>query len=330
MKKDILQNAIGGLDDALIDAADREITPKKKGKLLTVGLIAAAAALLTVLAVLGVSAMQKEQPAPPAASSEAPVSQAAVPSGTPSKDTTGQPDESSETAQIPHWEDMIDCQRYASFIRGGIEYSTQLIYIHPENVGEKLGEVTARGYDAYSDTVKTIPAELFAISGISEDAALCIRFKGGDSKAYGYTNTLYRAATLGDLVSDLNLTETLTANGVYDMRDRSGKITQYENVPVSLLLAILTANTDAKNVADEVEPDRDFEVSASVDLVGCHYHAIAFSEDGYLWTNLLGSAQVFYVGTDTVRDFIETVTEHYEGSPYVPTPLDGLTDEIEE
>ena len=200
--KNILQNAIGDLDDSLIAAADEECRPAKKGKLLKLGLVAATAALLTVLAVLGVSAMQKKQPLPPAAPSDTPVSEAALPSETPTENIHGQPDESSETAQIPHWEDMIDCRRYASFIREGIEYTTQLIYIHPENVGEKLGEVSARGYDAYSDTVKTAPAELFAISGISEDAALCIRFRDGDGKTYGYANGFYRAATLGDLVAE--------------------------------------------------------------------------------------------------------------------------------
>ncbi len=236
-----------------------------------------------------------------------------------------------EIAVVMQWDDMTDACRYKSLVYGDKEYTTGLIAVWEENVGDALDYADISGYDIYTDTTHTLNRLCCAIAGINPEAAVCVKFNETDKYHYAYVNTNYTPETLGDFISDLNLTETLETGLIYDERDSSQTIV-YEDVDKSLIFEMLLSDTTLENEPDGTYKDvgkNIFEISVSVDVLGYHNVTITLTDTGYMWTNILSSGKYFYVGTEKIEAFIEEVTKNHQGYIYIYDSLTG-TGELNE
>ncbi len=160
MKSDKIINAVGLLDDDLLEAADRPAAAKRPGR---VWVKAAAAAAVVALAVAAALWARWTRRPPAALPSEPPASAA------PSEQPTEMPPESVLEKKYDY---AVDGGPYASYVQGRV--------IEAEKVGEMLASVTVTA--GWTDkngvrlTEEHAEAELFAIRGVPRETAVALRF----------------------------------------------------------------------------------------------------------------------------------------------------------
>ncbi|MBQ8011005.1 MAG: hypothetical protein IJ265_05590, partial [Oscillospiraceae bacterium] len=155
---------------------------------------------------------------------------------------------------------------------------------------------TVMGYDDYADEVRYADASVHRISGISENCAVAVRFRGYDT-GYVYTNRNYSPETLGELMDAVNLVETISFHTFYPAQD--GSITEYEH---GLLLDLLNEHRELVRLDDDGFHKPLFSVSTSVELLGIRNKSLKITEDGYLTTNIMEWGYVFYIGEATAAE----------------------------
>lgn len=146
------------------------------------------------------------------------------------------------------------------------------------------------GQDAYTDTVHETTAAVFEISGVSTDCAIALRFEGQetDPAYYVYVNSWYQPETLGQLIGDLRLRDTLSFGSVwYEYRKTSGDYAtvEFTGLEQEAIWEHLLSDTTVPAVADY--DSRQFRtvmsVSVNIPLLGYENISMAVTEDGYLW-----------------------------------------------
>lgn len=160
MKEEIMRRAIGGIDDTLIEGAEKE---EKKMKKNTVWIkwtaIAAALAVLTVTAALTLPLMFKN--VTPAESTDTPTV-----NGIEGGDNTG------EAVFEKGYTYRVDEGKYSSYVKGKV--------INEKYVGGKLEDVTVTAGWMDADkkmlTEEHANAEIYEITGVPTDTAVAIKF----------------------------------------------------------------------------------------------------------------------------------------------------------
>lgn len=240
-----------------------------------------------------------------------------------------------EIVHVKKWHEKSIVEKFPSFDWNNTVFD-HYVREHPllpadELVGDYITDVTATGQDVYTDTIYTETLHLYAIKGIRSKAAVAVRY-GEDPTYYPAFNADYSPATLGDLIDDLNLAETMTAGNVYfDYRDEEFNFhdTRYSRLPAEKLWELLADRT-LPNVYDQQMTFYDtIDISVSIPLFGIS-HVLSLDENGYLFTNLLSSGKVFYVGEDVYTAFVDYVqnnlaVESDRVVPYTPAPTDEDT-----
>ena len=158
MKEDMMRRAIGGIDDKLIEGAEKEPkTSRMKTVILKWGSVAAAFALTATVAAFVLPGMLK----------------ANDPADVPDTPPLGE----SEGGTSEHKFEMgytysVDGGKYASYVGGRA--------IADKYVGEKLEDVTVTAGWVDSDgkklTEEHARAEVYVITGVSTDVAVAVRF----------------------------------------------------------------------------------------------------------------------------------------------------------
>ncbi len=230
---------------------------------------------------------------------------------TPNKSTTKSTKTTTGGMPPLTWDKMTNPQRFPYFRWN----STELNYfVHNDSlaesyVGERLADITVTGYDKHTATTHTIQACLFAINGVDPTAVVAIRYEG-DSVYYRATNIDYTAVTLGDLIDDLNLKESITVGNInYDFRDEDNHShkADYSGLTKEKLWELLLFDPTLPNVYEE-----GLTLSATVTVtMRCPFLAndwLCVSENGYL--KLLDYRHVFYIGEEAAAAFIDYVLNH--------------------
>lgn len=86
-----------------------------------------------------------------------------------------------------------------------ITYTGQNTKISDYEIGRKLDTVTKN---------KEIELNIFSINNYSEECVIAVQFSD-TLEYYVYVNTRYRAETIGDLINNYNLRETLSFKDIY-------------------------------------------------------------------------------------------------------------------
>ena len=240
-----------------------------------------------------------------------------------------------QIAYVKKWDEKSIVEKFPSFDWNNTVFD-HYVREHPllpadELVGDYITDVTATGQDVYTDTIYTETVHLYAIKGISTKAAVAIRY-GEDPIYYPAFNADYSPATLGDLIDDLNLAETMTAGNVYfEYRDEEFNFhdTRYSRLPAEKLWELL-ADRSLPNVYDQQMTFYDtIDISVHLNLFGIS-HVLSLDESGYLFTNMLSTGKAFYVGKDVYTAFVDYVqnnlaVESDRVVPYTPAPTDEDT-----
>lgn len=247
--------------------------------------------------------------------------------GSPEKSPGGQrwpikyvPEESTsdpEAVLLPRWDEQTISQQYQEIILNSHLYSTRQTEISSDYIDTTLGKSTVSGFDEYTDTAHETEFTAYSIRKISKECAIAIQFEGR-TDYYVYVNTNYQPETLGDLITDLNLKETLSFGPVYyhlQTDDSPATTIEFTAPDSSKVWEMLLSDKALETIADNgAHPFEDImSVSVNIPLLGYRNIGLWVTEDGYLVTNILDTAKIFYPGTKKTEQFIHYVIEHCNG-----------------
>lgn len=304
-----LYELIGEVNEGYIKAA-RE--PAKKRSWAKWGAMAAC----LCIAILGAIAYKAEHPYP--------VREIAANAEVPDGEISG------ELAVLPDWEDMKLYEQYSEVSLGEITYSVRSAEIPEEQVGDRLGDFTAKGW--CEEEEREIKAELFEISGISGKCAVAVRYEG-TGEYYAAVNSYYRPETLGQLIDDLSLRENLTFGSIYYefRKPISGDYATavFDGADSTKIWDMLLADTSCQNEYDELSPaeyGKVLDISVSVPILGYENISISVREKGYIMTNILDTGKLFCIGEENTEAFISYVLNDCDGYEivYVNDTTDGI------
>ena len=212
---------------------------------------------------------------------------------------------------VPQWDYKTIVQKYSSFTYSNIRYtifSTEIKDgINTKYVGNKVDDIIVDGIDVYNKDEKySINAEIYEIKNVYKECAYAIKFEG-DKEYYSYLNTNYEFETLGDFIEKLNLKEylqfgtaTYKNNIVYKDFDDSivwnMLLSDYSLVNTSL------TNNNYKNPL--------MSISSNIEALGIENVSLAVNDEGYIQTNILGTAKTFYIGEERVNNFVDYILKN--------------------
>ena len=226
------------------------------------------------------------------------------------------------TAPLPRWEELEISEQYVHLPFSGASYGGAAAQLEAGQVGEKLGDAVLSGQDNYTGETHTMPGAVHRIQGIADTCAVAVRFEG-ETAFYVYRNSLYRPETLGQLIDDLNLRETLSLGSAwYNERKADGQYAQIEfpDLPDEAVWERLLADTSLPNVWSDANTFLDaMSVSVDIPLLGYANISLGITEDGYLTTNILDTGKAFYIGQEAAQGFMDYVLENCTGYEIVYT-----------
>jgi len=228
-----------------------------------------------------------------------------------------------EIYRIPHWEEMEIYQQYSSIEFSDRHYNARAAVIEPEQLGNDLGTVIAKGYDEYAqisgeEAERFHPAVIREIKDISPACAVAVCYEGEDT-FYAAVNSHYRPETLGQFIKDLNLKDTLQFNCAdYEFFKESGEYTTilFEKMDSSKIWEFLLSDENAANEHSDFDFNQAkklLSISIDVPLLGYKNISISIYEDGYLTTNILDTGKKFYIGEENAKSFFHYVIDECEG-----------------
>lgn len=315
MKKEDISEIISGIDDKFIDeAATGKIKrfPVKK-------VVAAAACIsLAVLsAVLLANSGILDPKTPPAGENSSSQEESAnlnkYPEGGNGEieiatdaaiDTPA--NQGGEMVIVPQWDELSITMKYGEFRTDDITYHTMTTEIPSESVGEFLYSTEMQGYDIYTDTAYTVNAQIYSVKTVLTDCAVAVKFEE-DDKYYVYTNSYYTPETLGDMIDDLNLRETLSFGKAYsDFRTENAQIFRtYEDFDDSIVWEMLLSDEAVKNVSYDRFYEKIVGISVDIPLLGFRNISLGVTKDGYLVTNIMSTQKCFFIGEEKAEAFGE-------------------------
>lgn len=239
-----------------------------------------------------------------------------------------------EVAYVKRWDEKSIVEKYSRF-----EWNTTLfhyaVYEKPlaeDVIGDYITTITDTGYDIYTDTTHTATLHLYEVKDIVSNAAVAVRYEE-DPVYYPAVNGDYIPATLGDMIRDLNMEQTVTLGKIYyTYRDEEFNFhdTTYSPLPQDELWQRLFFDPTLPNVyEDRMNFFDTIDISLQIPTLGVSY-VLSVSEDGYLFTNLFQSGKAFYIGEQVAADFLAYVQENctLESDrvvPYTPATTDEDT-----
>ncbi|MCL2055551.1 MAG: hypothetical protein FWG90_14125 [Oscillospiraceae bacterium] len=234
------------------------------------------------------------------------------PGGTTANPTTSTAQE--QIAWIPPWNEMTVTQQFQIISFNGSDYHAGRADVALSYVGDYIGDGTASGWDVYENNKEyTIKCEVFELKNISSQAAVAVKFEGYNHY-HTYGNYSYQPETLGDLIQDLNLYD----NMVFGDISESGFDEQmnyqrhvYTLPDTAVIWELLLDDGSLKNQLSPGEnPHMSLDrmvVGVSVDVLASGNFTLSVTKDDYLWTNILGTQKLFYIGKSKADAFVDYV-----------------------
>lgn len=217
----------------------------------------------------------------------------------------------SETAIVFPWSERESYEKYTSMVMDGEEYNSRSSYygegIHSNQIGKKLADAECSGYDMYEDDTHTEKCEVFEIVGVDSQRIVAVKYED-DNAYYAFIKKEHQAPkTLGELIGALNLTENIKLNSFYCDENQDHKDEHYalSNESSDTLWDILKECSGAPICSDEDYRNSynsatklSFAITSST--IGVYNLSFAFTEDGYLRTNIEDYGYIYNIGKETV------------------------------
>ena len=319
MKDDMMRRAIVGIDDKLIEDADKtQVKNRKKLSWIKWGSIAAMFVLVVAMGVMILPGMLKDD-------------NQSVMTDWPTKHVPKASDASEIAGPITAetWSVTGNAGRYTDLQYSDIGYRTCAVAVNESYKGKSLGDGVVTGQDLFSLEMHEMNVEVYEITGVNPEIAVAIRFTEPDQSVnglkhvYAYMNIDYVPETLGDFINDLDLNEKLEI-GLTGMYQHGSDTVMFENLAKEKVLELLSACSNVENSPNAETGEKVLGISAS--WLGMN-KSISLTKDGYLISNILETGKSFYIGTDKVNEFVEYVRNNCDGFIYVYDLTGGEVDE---
>ena len=304
MKTPRFSNAIGNLDDDLIEAAAECKRKKKPNLWLKWGSIAACFAFVVVAAVIVIPMLQGGDPGIELGDHQRPWKDVTISAG--------------ESVYVWPWEYKTIDEKYLLLNIEGKEFSGRQKEIGTSLIGKKIGTYKATGYDDYSEGVHHENFDIYEIKGISSEELVAADM---DGKYYVFISEEWDPpATFGEVLDLYNLQSTMELKRF--SVEEQGKEDRHYNLSNDEYIWELLSSCRSAEYADPkdwVAHDRDYiSFTITSEALGVYKHAMYITEDGYFWTNAFNGAYLYRIGTDAAKAIIDYAVDNAVPGEFVP------------
>ena len=227
------------------------------------------------------------------------------------------------------WEYLFICGQYSQVEYNGITYMARTRHtgdtVSESWIGAKLADYTAvGGYSAKTDSyLHSIHCELYELKGIVPDRFLAVKYEGHD-EYYVFMQVrldplepLNPPSTLGDLITDLNLTETFPLTSVYYDSERYS----LSVADSAVLWEMFSRYADRGTIMTDFAY-RDLDLGKNVmtftidaEALGIYNKAWSLTSGGYLQTNIEDYGYYYNLGEDAINEIIDFALSHKKSAP---------------
>ena len=316
MKKPRFSNAIGNLDDDLIEAAAECKRKKKPNLWLKWGSVAACFAVLVVAGAMILPSLLGGD------------------SGTSGKykDII----QAGESAIIWPWEYQTVYEQYTDLELNGVEYRSKGRAVSADLVSELIGTHTVVGYDEISDKKFTEDFEVYELKYADKSQFVAVKM---DGRYYTFKKDEYAPpSNLGELLDLVDLSQVIGLNHFSENGDGVDK-KHYALSNDDYIWEVIADCRDAAFVEEEPGKetwsvhDREYlSFTVTSETLGVYRVAMYVTKDGYLWTNAFSYAYIFDIGEGAAGKIIEYAMKNSTEAEYEPyqNTVTGKVTEITE
>ncbi len=213
----------------------------------------------------------------------------------------------SVTFAIPPWENRAITGQFFTVVYDGIEYrapSTVKSKKISHKTEEKLGYQTFFAVDNDTGITHSINATVYSLQNISKECMIALEFEQYEG-LYIYVNHSFKVSTLGDLIDAVDLYNTA----------EFGDIEYYTTYNQAQILNIrawdnkndvykyLLSDTQLAELDDIEMQVPIFKMRVDAPSIGITNKTFGIYADGYIETNLLGTAYTFKMDADDFEAF---------------------------
>ena len=298
MKTPRFSNAIGNLDDDLIEAA--AVCKKKPNLWLRWGSLAACFAVLIIAGALVLPSL---------------LDGVLTPGGTNNryKDFVIQ---SGELAMVWPWEYQTVYEKYTEVKIDGIEYRSHGRPVSEDLVGDLIGTYTVLGIEEIEGTKHTEDFEVYQLKYADKSQFVAVKMEGA---CYVFKKDKYEPPyTLGELFELVELPKAIELNR-FSVNGDSPSKKHFTLSNDDYVWEILAGCENAPFVEDEkwVAHDRDYySFAVTSETLGVYKVAMYITADGYLWTNAFNYQYLFDIGEEVAGKIIKYVKENSTEAEY--------------
>lgn len=301
MRTPRLSNAIGNLDDDLLEAAAECKRKNKPNLWLKWGSVAACFAVLVVAGAMILPSLLNDS---------------TTPGGTPDKYKdvihTG------ESAIIWPWEYQTVYEQYTDFELDGIEYQSKGRAVSADLVGELISTHTVVGYDEINGKTYTKDFEVYELKYADKSQFVAVKM---DGMYYSFKKYIYAPpSNLGELLDLVDLSQAIELSHFSENGDSADK-KHYALNDDDYIWEVLAGCRDAAfiDTSANVENGREYlSFTITSETLGVYKVAMYVTKDGYLWTNAFSYQYLFNIGEDAAGKIIKYAKENSTETEYEP------------
>lgn len=302
MKKPRFSNAVGNLDDDLIEAAAECKRKKKPNLWLKWGSVAACFAVLVVSGAIILPSLFGGESVTPGKY----------------KDII----QAGESAIIWSWEYQTVYEQYTNLELDGVEYHSKGRAVSAELVSEFIGTYTVVGYDETNDKKHTEDFEVYELKYADKSQFVAVKM---DGKFYTFKKDDYAPpSNLGEVFDLVDLPQVIELSRFSENGDGPNK-KHYTLNNDDYVWRVLADCREASFIEDEPGKD-DWKVydreylsfTVTSETLGVYRVAMYITKDGYLWTNAFDYRYLFSIGEDAAGKIIEYAMKNSTQAEYEP------------
>ena len=309
MKKPRFSNAIGNLDDDLVEAAAECKRKEKPNFWLKWGSVAACFAVVAV-AVTFILPSLSDVGKVPGGEKTPNANEGRYKEFLVTEDTL---------AIMWPWDYLSESERYYELMLDGVKFTKNGgRTISEEFVGEKIGTYSIVGYDHVTEERHTVDADVYLIDNVNRDEFVAVKLS---DKFYSYKKEEYNPPnTLGELFENVDLSK-LTSLERFSEDDGGAECKYYKLTNDDYIWDVLSDCDEAtfieENGLNWSKYDRNYiSFTVTANALGVYKHVLTITEDGYLDTNVFNWGYLFYIGEDAANKIIEYAREHSEEAEF--------------
>lgn len=322
MKIPKMANAVGYIDDDLVNAvAENQRTTKRKSWIKRGAIAACIAVCIALGAIFLPSVIDK-------------ISHGDNTPEAPSDRYKNVQIGTSEIAIVWPWEYKTVYEKYTYLNMNGAGYQSKGRAVSANNVGAKIGTFSVRGIDNYDNKSKEYSENFEVYSLKYADKVKYIAVKM-EENYYVFENvTGNPPVTLGELFALIDFPNAIKLNRFSVNNDRTEK-GYYSLSNGEYVWDVLAKCGDAAFIKDDSykKSGEYLNFTITSETLGVYKVVMYITADGYLETNMFYYSYLFFIGADAAREIIGYAKENSEETdfePYLNSVVGKITDITDE